>query len=211
MESQIIEKYPLQWPVGYPRTKYPSGSRFGNNAFGKCRDEVFKQLQLMLDYYERKTVVLSTNVPLRQDGIPYANYRQPEDKGVAVYFQYKKEQIVICCDKWNKIEDNLWACAKTIEALRGIDRWGVSEFMKRSFTGFTALPPPVKEQPKRSWWIVLNYQICPDKTAWDWAGIEAQYKSLAKQRHPDVSGGSNEAMKELNIAFDEAKKYFGKQ
>ena len=151
---------------------------------------------------------MSTNVPLRQDGIPYANYRQPDDKGVAIYFQYRKESIVICCDKWNKIEHNLWACAKTIEAMRGIERWGVSDFLKRSFTGFTALPES-NGTHKREWWIVMDYQQKPGTAAWDWTGVEIQYKSLAKKRHPDA-GGSTEAFQELTEAFSQAKKYFGK-
>lgn len=204
-----MEAYPLYWPAGYQRTKYPSTSQFGNQPFGKCRDAVFKQLELMLEYSERKTIVMSTNVPLRQDGIPYANYRQPDDKGVAIYFQYKKESIVICCDKWNKIEHNMWACSKTIEAMRGIERWGVSDFLKRSFTGFTALPEPESVVKKREWWIVFNYPLRPGNATWDWAGVETQYKSLAKKRHPDT-GGSTAEFQELNDAFSEAKKYFGR-
>jgi hypothetical protein len=203
----LIEKFPLQWPVAYHRTKWPEYSRFGNQSFAKCRDEIFKQLCLMLDYYDKKTIVLSTNIPLRQDGLPYANYRQPDDKGVAVYFQYKKESIVICCDRWNKIEHNLWACAKTIEAMRGIERWGVSDFLKRSFTGFNALPPKQEEVKKRDWWIVFGYEHMPGRMSWDWEGVQGQYKSLAKKHHPDI-GGSVVAFQELNTAYEEAKIYF---
>lgn len=211
MNNTVIDKYPLQWPIGYPRIKYPNLSRFGAQTFAKCRDEIFKQLNLMLDYQERKTIVLSTNISLRLDGIPYAGQKQPDDKGVAVYFQYKKEQVVICCDMWNKIEHNLWACAKTIEAMRAIDRWGVSEFMKRSFTGFTALPPPPPTtQPKKDWWTVFRYSQRPGTASWDYAGVEAQYKSLAKQLHPDMPTGSTVAFQELQNAFDEAKRYYGK-
>lgn len=209
MEHTLIEKYPLQWPLGYPRKMYPSRSRFGNKTFAKCRDEIFKQLEMMLSYSEKKTIVLSTNIPLRNDGLPYANTKQPLDKGVAVYFQYKNESTVICCDEWNKIEDNLWAVAKTIESIRAIDRWGVSDFLKRSFQGFTALPPKQPEKPKREWWIALNYQQKPSTSPWDWAGVEAQYKSLAKKLHPDV-GGTVHQFQELASAFAEAKKHFGK-
>jgi hypothetical protein len=205
-----IEKYPLCWPVGYPREQRPSRSRFGNNPFGKTRDEIFKQLRLMLSWKDRENVILSTNIPLKNDGYPYANYKQLSDKGVAVYFRYQNTDTVICCDKWDKIEDNLWAVAKTIESMRAIDRWGVSDFMKRSFTGFNALPPKQPDKPKREWWQVMTYSQKPGNASWDWAGVEAQYKSLAKQRHPDVVGGSVEQFQELSNAFAEAKKYYGK-
>ncbi len=206
----LAEKYPLQWPLSFPRQKNPVRSRFGNIPFGKARDTIFKEIRLMIGKYSNdlRSIILSTNIPLKNDGFPYANYKQPEDKGVAVYFKYKKKDIVICCDTWNTIEHNLWAVAKTIEAMRGIERWGVSDFLEHSFQGFTALPPKESDKPKRDWWIILDYAQRPENKPWDWAGVEAQYKSLAKKRHPDM-GGSTQAFQELNEAFQQAKKYFG--
>lgn len=205
----IAEKYPLCWPVGYKRTTYPKRSQFNSSlAFGKARDEVFKQLNLMLDYQERKTIILSTSIPLRLDGIPYANYRQPDDKGIALYFTFNKENVVLCCDKWDKVEHNLWAIAKTVENLRGIERWGVSDFLKHSFSGFTALPPPEAQKQKREWWSVFGYNRCPSTVEIDWSVIEQAYRSLAKIRHPDMPDGSTEKFQELNHAYQEAKKYY---
>lgn len=206
----LAEKYPLQWPDGYPRTKYPKSSRFKNVSFAKSRDEIFKQLKLMVSYWERSTIVLSTNIPLKLDGMPYASYRQPEDKGVAVYFSYNKEQVVLCCDSWDKIEHNMWSVAKTIESLRAIERWGVSDFLKHSFSGFNALPPRQENKTKKDWWVVMDYSQKPRTASWDWAGVEAQYKSLAKKRHPDMPTGSTVLFQELSQAFDEAKKYYGR-
>lgn len=202
----LAEKFPLQWPEGYPRTKHPKSSRFSNVTFAKARDEIFNQLRLMLSYHERSTIVLSTSIPLKLDGYPYANYRQPEDVGVAVYFLWNSESVVLCCDQWNKIEHNAWAVAKTIESLRGIERWGVSDFIKHAFTGFAALPPKMSDQ---QWWQILGYQQQPGLGVWDWDGIAAQYKSLAKKYHPD-SGGSIELFQQLNNAFQQAKKIYNK-
>jgi hypothetical protein len=209
MTDSTVEKYPLQWPAGYPRTQRPKSSRFGNVTFARARDVIFAQLKLLLSYQERATIVLSTNIPLRMDGLPYANLKQPSDKGIAVYFQYKGEAVVLCCDQWNKIEHNLWAVANTINAIRAIERWGVSDFLKRSFTGFQALPPPKPDAPKKEWWAVLNYQQAPGRAVWDWEGVSAQYKSLAKKYHPDA-GGSVHQFQELSQAYDEAKRYFNR-
>lgn len=203
----LAEKFPLQWPVGYKRTKYPKRSQFGQQSFAKARDTIFAQLRLLLTYQERATIVMSTNIPLKLDGLPYASYRQPEDKGVAVYFQYKDESVVLCCDQWDKIEHNMWSIAKTIEALRGIERWGVSDFLKRSFTGFNALPPKGEDKPKRDWWVVMEYSQRPGRFSWDWEGVQAQYKSLAKKKHPDV-GGTVAEFQELSNAYNEAINYF---
>jgi len=135
---------------------------------------------------------LSTNVPLRRDGLPYSLQREPEDRGVAVYFLWHGKTMVFACDRWNKVEDNVRAVTKTIEAIRGIERWGASEMMERAFTAFEALPPP------RSCWDILG--VSPYATA---ADISAAYHTKARTMHPDV-GGSEAAMSELNRANDEA-------
>lgn len=183
--------YPLQWPSGWKRTTYPKDSAFKAN-FGAARDELIKQLKLM----GASGVVLSTNVPLRNDGLPYANYSNIKDAGVAVYFTYKKKQMVFACDRWRKVEDNLHAINKTIDAIRGIERWGASEMLERAFTGFAQLEAPSKEE----WWDVLQ---CRRDSSMD--VIKAQFRRLAKDHHPD-SGGTSAMMAKINHAYDEACK-----
>jgi hypothetical protein len=141
--------------------------------------------------------VLSTNIPLRRDGLPYANHRQPDDKGVAVYFTYKGRQMCFACDKWDKVEDNIQAVRKTIEALRGIARWGTGDMMERAFTGFQALPSPEMAN-KRQWWQVLGVDRAASAEA-----IKEAYRSKAKACHPDA-GGDEAMMAELNAAYSEA-------
>ncbi len=46
----------------------------------------------------------------------------------------------MACDKWDRIEHNIWASYLSIEAIRGLDRWGGSEFLDGLFSGFKALP-----------------------------------------------------------------------
>jgi hypothetical protein len=53
------------------------------------------------------------------------------------------------------IRDNLQAVAKTIEALRGIDRWGTREMVDAAFQAFAAIPASasagIQVRPKRPW------------------------------------------------------------
>lgn len=42
----------------------------------------------------------------------------------------------------------------------------------------------------------------PEKRSWEEQIIDAGFKALAKKHHPDVEGGSEEAMKELGAARD---------
>src|SRR5262245_50062489 len=112
----MTEAYPLQWPSGKPRTRNPQRSRF-DVSFTSARNGLLREIRLL----GGALPVLSTNIPLRRDGLLYAGQRQPEDRGAAVYFTHKGRQMCFACDRWDKVEDNLHAVSKTIEALRGIE------------------------------------------------------------------------------------------
>lgn len=194
----MTQAFPLHWPEGWKRTKLPQSSRF-DVSFAAARDGLVEQLRLLGARY----TIISTNIELRRDGLPYANQPEPADKGVAVYFEWKSRQHVLACDRWNKIKDNLRALEKTVEAMRGIDRWGASTILERSFEAFVALPP--SPPAKRDWRDVLELNA-EERTRVSRAIIEGRYRHLATKKHPDRAGGSHEAMAELNQARDEALK-----
>jgi hypothetical protein len=110
-------EYPLSpGRPGFPRTKSPAQSRFDTPE-----ERVKRNLQFQLDLMDATNIVVTTNSELRRDERPYANQRI-SDSGVAVYFTRKGHEQAIACDKWDSIRDNLHAVAKTIEALRGVER-----------------------------------------------------------------------------------------
>lgn len=167
---------------------------------GACT-EIYRQLKLLGvgDY----NVVISTNVPLRRDGLPYSGQKQPLDPGAAVYFRLGSRPCVLACDKWAKVEDNLWAIAKDIEAQRGRIRWGVGS-VEQAFAGYTALPAP-GQSAAATWYQVLGVaHDAPFEVA------KEKYLQEAKLCHPDLNGGSSEAMQRLNAAWDMARKAYGK-
>lgn len=185
-------EYPLAWPVGVPRTKSPVRSRFDTPE-----EKVKRSLETQLDLMKATNVVVTTNVELRRDGRPYAGQRII-DPGVAVYFRRKGQEQCIACDKWDSIRDNLQAVAKTIEALRGIERWGTGEMVDAAFRGFTALPETATSRPKRPWYDVLG--VAPDAPR---EVIEAAGKAMQRKTHPDA-GGSEAAFQEVQDAIAEA-------
>jgi hypothetical protein len=129
-----ISVFPLTWPVGWTRTETKKRSAF-RTTFGKARDELFRELKLL--GVNDWNVILSSNIPVRRDGLPYSGQANPDDPGIAVYFRYKEKPMVLfACDTYINAVDNLWAITKSIEALRGIKRWGASDMLERSFTGF---------------------------------------------------------------------------
>jgi len=170
----MAEAFPLYWPESWPRTKYRVSSAF-KTGFGAAREFLFAEIRRM----GGSKAILSTNVPLRNDGLPRANMPNPSDPGVAVYFTYKKHDLVFACDKYHRCMDNVYAIAKTIEAMRGIERWGASDMMERAFTGFKALP----EKGSQAWRDVLRI---PAEELVTRQVIEDRFRALAKDRHPDM-------------------------
>jgi hypothetical protein len=192
MEHNMTEAYPLYFPEGRPRTKNPQRSRFSVLPH-VARDGLFSELKAL----GAKNIIVSTNVKLRQDGLPYAGLKEPEDKGVAVYFTYKGSPVCFACDRWDRIHDNMQAIRHTIEALRGIARWGTGDMVQAAFKGFEALPAP----KKRTWRDVLGV-----KEGAPMSEVLTAYRSKAREAHPD-NGGSHETMSELNAAMEQARKW----
>lgn len=193
-----INAYPLQWPAGRPRTHSWQRERAKfQTTFARARDEISREVQLLVGgrWARDPQLVISTNVALRRDGLPLANQRNPDDCGVAVYFEHKKRSMCFACDRWDKIEHNMQAIAKTIEALRGIARWGTGDMLEAAFTGFTALPAP---GAPREWWEVLGVQ----RNAQPQEIVDA-YRRLRSQHHPD-RGGEAARFDEVEQAYRKA-------
>lgn len=197
----MIEAYPLYWPEGRKKTHayHREAARF-DTSFARARDNVVDQVELLCGRYAKTNLIVSTNIALRRDGLPLASQKQPTDTGVAVYFDYKGKQVCFACDRWKKIEDNMQAIAKTIEALRGIARWGTGDMLEAAFKGFAALPAPTQA---RTWREVFGAHPNAHFTLEE---VKANYRTLASLKHPDKATGSHEAMVELNQALADAEK-----
>lgn len=187
----MIDAYPLQWPAGWPRTKNTKTSQF-KTSFVKARDGLLYELYLL----KAQHIVISSNAELRYDGLPKSPKTQPKDRGIAVYFVLDSQQQCVPCDKWDHIEDNLQAIRLTIEALRGLERWGAKEMVSAAFKGFAALPASVE----KAWYQVL--QVSQGAREQE---IRDAFRNLARIEHPDA-GGSVEAFLNLQRAFEEGLK-----
>lgn len=197
--------YPLTWPAGQPRTRNPQQSRFRNVEgyrpdIRKARAAVIRELELL----GADRVSISTNSATRRDG-DWSEARQVmTDKGAAVYWNFGDERKVLACDKWETLGENLWAIAKTIEATRGIERWG-SVTTKQAFAGYTALP----EKTQASCWEVLGV----NKDGFNLANpagkkhaeqiIISAWREKMRATHPD-HGGNAEDFSAVNAAKDMA-------
>lgn len=75
---------------------------------------------------------------LRLDGMPRANAR-PDHPGVILAFDSKHGPIKFAVDTYTSWEDNVRAIALAMEALRKVDRYGVTK-RGEQYTGWKALP-----------------------------------------------------------------------
>lgn len=193
----MTQAFPLQWPEHWPRTKAPVRHGSMSRKFGHNRNEVLRQLEML----KAHSVVISSNIELRRDGLPYANRPQPDDRGVAVYFMLNGEQQCIPCDKWDTVEQNLRAIALTVEALRGLERWGAKEMVNAAFRGFKALPAEAIVTPytAKPWHEVL--EVSPTASI---ETIRAAYRSMLHRHHPD-KGGSEADFMAVQRAWDQAQ------
>lgn len=204
-----VSAFPLQWPVGRPRTS-PGSRQYGrfnkkqhNGRWNETKSltvaDALSRLQDELDRIGARLPVVSSNLETRLDGLPRSGQREPDDPGVALYFDLRGEPHCLPCDTYTRVADNIAAIAKHIEATRAIERYGVAS-IKEMFAGFTALPAPGQAE-SALWWKVLRVE--PTATE---AEIQSAYRKRAAEVHPDRPGGSAVAMAEVNAARDAALK-----
>src|SRR3546814_17103392 len=74
------------------------------------------------------------------------------------------------------------AIAKHIEAIRGMDRWGVGS-IDQAFAGYQALPAP------EQWFQVLGLRASATKHE-----VDVAYRNKARDAHPDQANGDHAKM-----------------
>ena len=216
--EEEITAYPLAWPTLRPRSKSRERAKFGRVesetktyrrldgstyqstssrrdklTLAGGRDRAIAELQR----FGANNVVISTNLKLRQDGLPAGGQAEPADPGVAVYFKINGKPRVIACDKWDRVADNLAAIAKTIEAQRAMLRHGAVT-ADQIFAGFKALPdsssivtPLTVEQAAE----MLQRMVSPGSPSVVTNIMQSRdtfttcYRSAAATFHPDRNGG----------------------
>lgn len=189
-----IRGYPLQWPQGFPRYKLGRSSGAFRSDFETALRNVRKSLEAFARDSGKKIndPVLSSNVDMNP--LTVNSGTRPSDPGVAVWFTWDGLQVCIAVDRYSTPAANLQAIHHIIEARRVELRHGTLALVRATFTGFQSLPPP----DGKHWSDILQVGRNASRDA-----IETNYKRLARDRHPDA-GGTSEQMAELNNARDTA-------
>lgn len=207
-KPEILTKSQLLWPKGRPRTSAQDrkAALFRQEGspltFDRARRRLLETVYMITRNGQNWRVlemVLTTNIRVTQSGARDRNFsqREPDDVGVAFYFELDGKPHVLACDRWDTVAGNIGAIDAHIEALRGQERWGVAD-LRQAFAGHVALPPP------DPWWAVLGVP-----RACSLADAAAAFRRLSKSAHPDA-GGQRAEWDRLNAAYDAAKQELGR-
>lgn len=214
--KNALSAYPLCWPVGWKRTdpedrtrgrfnksetvssKYNPGLSYTNKkslSISDANKRVLKSLEAITG--SSNDILVSSNIPVRKDGLPRSVYSKPDDPGVAVYWGVSTTDCkVMAVDRYDRVADNIAAIAATLDSMRTIERHGGAVILERAFTGFAALPTPENAGGWR-WQDIL--QVGANYTL---AECELNYKKLRSAAHRE---GNTELYMQLNRAIDQAR------
>lgn len=195
-----------RWPR--ERTKHPVRSRFSEN-YSRTLELLDRELRHL---GARDVVILAdcSAADLRRDGTLRAG-ASLRSQGIILCFVGKHGPVRMPCDRYNDWRDNIRAIAVSLEALRAVDRHGVTSSGEQ-YRGWTALPSSI-EMPAAEFENKADAAAFLMRTAWgerdQWqcviadvfvpGNLELVYRDAAKRAHPDC-GGTNDLMAKVNRA-----------
>lgn len=193
------------WPG--ERSKRREGDRFDSTW-----TSTLQLLERELEKIGAREVVIEIAVDenaIRIDGWPRHDAR-PRDPGVVVSFDSKHGALRYCTDRFYDWRANLRAIALGLEALRKVDRYGITN-RGEQYTGWKQLgagdPIELGSAPRfesadaaaRFLGEAAGWHTPPDPMAP--SVVEAAYKAAAKAHHPDA-GGDHDTFVRLQAARD---------
>lgn len=119
-----------------PRT--PADRRRSRYQFRAGWQSTLDLLERELSHLKARDVVLEADFreqDLRLDGMPRSNARQPLDPAVRIAFDSKHGPLLYQCDSYDGWQENVRAIALGLEALRAVDRYGITRRAEQ-YTGW---------------------------------------------------------------------------
>lgn len=190
-----------RWPGEPTPKREPSRFKAGWGA-------TLEQLQKELAHLGSESVVVMlslTEDDIRLDGWPRANAR-PSHPGVVLAFDSREYgPLKYPCDNFTTWQDNLRAIALALEALRKVDRYGVTK-RGEQYTGWKALPGSggtSSTMTAEAAAAFLSEACRGDCSAaallQSVVNVVPAYRAAARRLHPDA-GGSTEEFQRLQTA-----------
>ena len=167
----------------WPGTPTPDWKR----QDGKFRASYAKTLDLLeyeLDKLKAKHITVEAYFrrdQIRNDGWPLGR-ENPSGPGVILSFTGKTGELSFPCDTYKTFDDNMRALGLALEALRAVDRYGVTQHAEQ-YKGWAKLPPATENMRAAEGlaFVSLHSGIQPNEPSM----FEKAYRIAAKKLHPD--------------------------
>jgi len=190
-------------PLAPERGPTPGAERKGG-SFRTTYATTLRDLEYEAERLGATLVVIQVDADerwIRQDGMLYAR-AVVDSPAVRVSFESRHGPLSYATDRYLNWVDNLRAIALSLQALRAVDRYGVSSSGQqyRGWLAIEAAPSTMSRVEAADYlcrWAGLGSQVDMLRGG----GVMAAYRVAAKRLHPDL-GGSEDAMARLNIARD---------
>lgn len=146
---------------------------------------------------------------IRNDGWPRSNAKTPADPGVILSFESKHGPLSYPCDRFTDWQDNLRAIALSLQALRAVDRYGVTRRAEQ-YRGWTQLPPPPPSATSLFATRIEAATWLAAKSHWPYKlddllikadAVDIAVRMARRRLHPDFGGSHDEY-----VRIDEAKR-----
>jgi hypothetical protein len=176
--------------IDWPGKKLESWKR-RDGRFKAAYAKTLDVLERELAHLRAKDIVIQAyfdRSSIRNDGWPKSSAR-PSEPGVVVSFIGKAGEMAFPCDTYTDWEDNLRAIALSLEALRTVDRYGVTQHGEQ-YKGWAKLPPAPEKMSVQDALAFIALQTGIHVTSAE--GLRDAYRMAAKNVHPDSSNGSND-------------------
>lgn len=189
-----------RWPREATRDRIAAPFR---SSYERTLDLLERELD-MLDATRRVIQVDLPEEQIRRDGLPYANAK-PRSPGVIVSFDVGDKPHSFPCDRFNHWTGNLRAIALALEALRKVDRYGVTSSGEQ-YRGFASIEGPaasiaVVDLNGAASFLSQNargYQVSAEMILAEPHCYREALRSASARCHPDRNNGNRMLWDRLN-------------
>lgn len=194
-------------PDKWPGRARPDGWKAKRSPFkGHNWSRIERELQEEIARINGRDITLALDIrrvgDFRADGGIRADASPVTSRLVISFTRPDGRRLVFPCDAYAFWQDNVWAVRLSLEALRSVDRHGVTQG-DQQYEGFAALPPGAghggltPESARELIAELSGFEIAA--LAFPSVYVSAVQKAR-KKAHPDA-GGTTEQMQELEVAI----------
>lgn len=215
VQCRPLSNYPV------PETRYRREAPFhrkvqrhGSDGLSNWKENKRVLLSDTLNLLERevealgcRTLIIEADFregQIRQDGWPKADARPSSPRVVISIVESKHGPLRYPCDTFTRFEDNVLAVARALEALRMVDRYGVTT-RGEQYAGWKALPGAGSTTMTTTAAAALLSRYAavagaPDTLLTDAGMARTAVRDALRQTHPDMATGDRDAFESVQTA-----------